>query len=163
MGFLPYNINPAKTFIGDVGAQFLGFCLSVISILGVAKTVTLLVFIAPVLVLGLPIFDTLFAIIRRLIKGKSLKAVFSADKGHLHHRLMKQGYTQKQAVAILYAASATLGMLTIIIIEDGIWKAISFGLVLIAVVAIGFKELKKYKKDLIKENEKLGLVEKEEK
>ena len=73
MGFLPYNINPAKTFIGDVGAQFLGFCLSVISILGVAKTVTLLVFIAPVLVLGLPIFDTLFAIIRRLIKGKSLK------------------------------------------------------------------------------------------
>ena len=113
MGFLPYNINPAKTFIGDVGAQFLGFCLSVISILGVAKTVTLLVFIAPVLVLGLPIFDTLFAIIRRLIKGKSLKAVFSADKGHLHHRLMKQGYTQKQAVAILYAASATLGMLTI--------------------------------------------------
>ena len=116
MGFLPYNINPAKTFIGDVGAQFLGFCLSVISILGVAKTVTLLVFIAPVLVLGLPIFDTLFAIIRRLIKGKSLKAVFSADKGHLHHRLMKQGYTQKQAVAILYAASATLGMLTIIII-----------------------------------------------
>lgn len=163
MGFLPYNINPAKTFIGDVGAQFLGFCLSVISILGVAKTVTLLVFIAPVLVLGLPIFDTLFAIIRRLIKGKSLKAVFSADKGHLHHRLMKQGYTQKQAVAILYAASATLGMLAIIIIEDGIWKAISFGLVLIAVVAIGFKELKKYKKDLIKENEKLGLVEKEEK
>ena len=163
MGFLPYNINPAKTFIGDVGAQFLGFCLSVISILVVAKTVTLLVFIAPVLVLGLPIFDTLFAIIRRLIKGKSLKAVFSADKGHLHHRLMKQGYTQKQAVAILYAASATLGMLTIIIIEDGIWKAISFGLVLIAVVAIGFKELKKYKKDLIKENEKLGLVEKEEK
>ena len=163
MGFLPYNINPAKTFIGDVGAQFLGFCLSVISILGVAKTVTLLVFIAPVLVLGLPIFDTLFAIIRRLIKGKSLKAVFSADKGHLHHRLMKQGYTQKQAVAILYAASATLGMLAIIIIEDGIWKAISFGLVLIAVVAIGFKEIKKYKKDLIKENEKLGLVEKEEK
>lgn len=155
MGFLPYNINPAKTFIGDVGAQFLGFCLAVISILGVAKTVTLIVFIAPVLVLGLPIFDTLFAIVRRIKNGKSLKAVFNADKGHLHHRLMKQGFTQRQSVTILYAVSATLGMLAIIIIEDGIWKAISFGLILLAVVALGYKELKKYKIELIQENKKL--------
>ena len=158
-GFLPYNVNPAKTFIGDVGAQFLGFALSVIAILGVAKTVTLVVLIAPVLVLGLPIFDTIFAIIRRIIKGKSLKAVFKADKGHLHHRLMKKGYTQKQAVLILYAASASLGMLAIILIDDGIWKALSFLLILIAVVAFGYKELKKYRKDLLKENKKLGLVE----
>lgn len=159
MGFMPYNIYPAKTFMGDVGSQFLGFSLSVISILGVAKTVTLLVFIAPVLVLGLPIFDTLFAIIRRIVKGKSLKAVFQADKGHLHHRLMKQGFTQKQSVTILYALSATLGLLAIIMIEDGIWKSISFLLILIAVVAIGYKELKKYKIELIKENRKLKLVE----
>lgn len=160
VGFMPFNIYPAKTFMGDVGSQFLGFALSVIGILGVAKTVTLLVFIAPVLVLGLPIFDTLFAIIRRIVKGKSFKAVFKADKGHLHHRLMKQGFTQRQSVAILYALSATLGMLAIIMIEDGIWKSLSFILMLIAVTAIGYKELKKYKIELIKENRRLGLAEK---
>ena len=110
LGFLPYNANPAKTFIGDVGAQFLGFSLSVIAILGVAKTVTLIVLIAPILILGLPIFDTLFAIVRRIIKGKSIKAVFNADRGHLHHRIMKMGYTQKQAVYILYSLSATIGL-----------------------------------------------------
>lgn len=96
VGFLPFNFSPAKTFIGDVGSNFLGFSLAVISILGVAKTYTALVLIAPIIVLGLPIFDTIFAIIRRIIKGKSIKAVFKADKGHLHHRLMKRGYTQNK-------------------------------------------------------------------
>jgi len=163
IGFMPFNIFPAKTFMGDVGSQFLGFSMAVIAILGVAKTVTVFVFIAPVLVLGLPIFDTLFAILRRIIKGKSLKAVFKADKGHLHHRLMKQGFTQKQSVFILYALSATLGMLAIIMIEDGIWKAISFLIILFAIVAVGYRELKKYKIEVIKENRKLGLVEKTKK
>lgn len=162
VGFMPYNIHPAKTFIGDVGAQFLGFALSVVSILGVAKTVTLLVLIAPILVLGLPIFDTLFAIIRRIVKGKSLKAVFKADKGHLHHRLMKKGYTQKQAVAILYAASATLGMLAIILIDEGIWKSLSFLLIVVAIITFGYKEIKKYKRALIRENIRLKLVKKED-
>ena len=150
-GFLPFNLNPAKTFIGDVGAQFLGFCLSTISILGVAKTVTLVVLVAPILVLALPIFDTLFAIIRRLIKGKSIKAVFQADKGHLHHRLMKKGFSQRQAVAILYGASATLGMFAVILIDNGIWKAISFALIVVAVIAIGYKELKNFKNERIKD------------
>ena len=163
LGFMPFNIYPAKTFMGDVGAQFLGFSLSVIGILGVAKTVTLVVFIAPVLVLGLPIFDTLFAIVRRMVKGKSFKAVFEADKGHLHHRLMQQGFTQKQSVFILYALTATLGMLAIIIIEDGLWKAASFLLILAAVVAIGYKEIKKFKIELIKENRRLGLTDIEKK
>ena len=163
LGFMPFNLYPAKTFMGDVGAQFIGYSLSVISIIGVAKTVTLFVFIAPVLVLGLPIFDTLFAIIRRIIKGKSFKAVFEADKGHLHHRLMKQGFTQKQSVFILYALSVTLGMLSIIIIEDGIWKATSFLLLLMAIVAIGYNEIKKFKAELIEENKKLGLVDKDNK
>ena len=149
-GFLPFNVNPAKTFIGDVGAQFLGFSLATISILGVAKTVTLVVLIAPILVLALPIFDTLFAIIRRIVKGKSLKAVFQADKGHLHHRLMKRGFSQKQAVAILYGASASLGMFAVILIDDGIWKALSFALIVIAIIAIGYKELVNFKNDEIK-------------
>ena len=162
LGFMPFNINPAKTFMGDVGSQFLGFTLAVISILGVAKTVTLFVLVAPVLVLGLPIFDTIFAIFRRIKKGKSLKAVFKADKGHLHHRLMRQGFTQKQSVAILYALSTTLGLLAIILIEEGVWKALSFFVVLIAVIAVGFKGIKKYKQDLIQENIKEHLVDKKD-
>ncbi len=147
VGFLPFNFNPAKTFIGDVGSNFLGFSLAVISILGVAKTYTALVLIAPIIVLGLPIFDTIFAIIRRIIKGKSIKAVFKADKGHLHHRLMKRGYTQKQAVLILYGLTATLGMFAIILLESGIWKALSFALLVIAIIAIGYKDIFRVKQE----------------
>lgn len=158
VGFLPYNANPAKTFIGDVGAQFLGFTLSVIAILGVAKTVTLVVLVAPILVLALPIFDTLFAIIRRIVKGKSLKAVFQADRGHLHHRLMEAGYTQKQSVFILYGASAMLGMFAIILIDNGIWKAISFALIIAAIIGIGRKEIKKFNEELLKENKEKELL-----
>ena len=141
VGFLPFNFSPARTFIGDTGSNFLGFSLAIISILGVAKTYTAIVLIAPIIVLALPIFDTLFAIVRRIIKGKSLKAVFKADKGHLHHRLMKRGYTQKQAVLILYAITATFGMFAIILLESGIWKALSFALIAIAIAAIGYKDL----------------------
>lgn len=140
VGFLPYNFNPAKTFIGDTGAQFLGFSLAVISILGTAKTYTLLVLISPLIILALPICDTLFAIVRRVIKGKSIKAIFAPDTGHLHHKLMKKGYTQKQAVLILYGISACLGMFAIILLESGIWKAISFALMIIAVIAVGYKD-----------------------
>ena len=136
-GFLPFNANPAKTFMGDVGSQFLGFSLAVISIFGIAKTVTLVVLIAPVLVLGLPIFDTIFAIIRRIKKGKSLKAVFQPDKGHLHHRLIAKGYTQKQAVIILYAITAALGMFVVAVM---LW--------------IGRAELSRYNSDLLKSNKK---------
>ena len=143
VGFLPYNFNPAKTFIGDTGAQFLGFSLSIISILGIAKTYTVLVIVAPLIVLAVPIFDTLFAIVRRIAKGKSIKAVFSPDTGHLHHKLMKKGYTQKQSVLILYGISATLGMFAIILLESGIWKAISFALMVVAISAIGYKDIKK--------------------
>ncbi|MBO5004872.1 MAG: undecaprenyl/decaprenyl-phosphate alpha-N-acetylglucosaminyl 1-phosphate transferase [Clostridia bacterium] len=141
VGFLPYNFNPAKTFIGDTGSNFLGYALAVISILGVAKTYTAVVIIAPLVVLGLPIFDTLFAIVRRLIKGRSFKAILVPDKGHLHHRLMAKGYTQKQSVLILYGISATLGMFAIILLESGIWKAISFAMIVVAIIAIGYKDI----------------------
>ncbi len=139
VGFLPFNFAPAKTFIGDTGSNFLGFMLAVVSILGVAKTYTFAVIILPILVLGLPILDILWAIIRRIIKGKSLKAVFKADNEHVHHKLVKRGFTQKQAVLILYGASAILGMFAIILFDSGIWKAISFLLMVIAAVAVGYK------------------------
>lgn len=141
VGFLPFNFSPAKTFIGDTGSNFMGFSLSIISILGVAKTYTAIVLIAPIIVLALPIFDTLFAIVRRVIKGKSIKAVLQPDKGHLHHRLMQRGYTQKQAVLIMYGITAILGMFAIILLESGIWKALSFALLICAIVAIGYKDI----------------------
>ena len=106
-----------------------------------AKTYTAIVLIAPIIVLALPIFDTLYAIVRRIIKGKSIKAVFKADKGHLHHRLMNKGFTQRQAVYILYGITATFGMFAIILLESGIWKALSFALLVIAIVAIGYKDV----------------------
>lgn len=147
VGFLPYNFNPAKTYIGDTGSNFLGYSLAVISIIGVAKTYTAIVLIAPLIVLGLPIFDTLFAIVRRVIKGKSIKAILSPDKGHLHHRLMAKGYTQKQSVLILYGISATLGMFAIILLDSGIWKAISFALIILAIIGIGYKDIFKPNKN----------------
>ena len=145
IGFLPFNFNPAKTFIGDTGSNFIGFCLAVISILGVAKTYTAIVIVAPLIVLALPVFDTLWAIVRRVVTGKSIKAIVMPDKGHLHHRLMKRGYTQKQAVLILYGISATFGMFAVILLDSGIWKALSFAFMVIAVIAIGYKNIFKMK------------------
>ena len=157
VGFLPFNFSPAKTFIGDTGSNFMGFSLAIISILGVAKTYTALVLIAPIIILGMPIFDTIFAIFRRIIKGKSLKAVFKPDKGHLHHKLMSKGYSQKQAVLIMYGITAILGMFAVILLESGIWKALSFALLVIAIVAIGYKDVTK----LMGEEEKEEQIDKE--
>lgn len=140
VGFLPYNFNPAKTFIGDTGSNFLGYALSVISIMGVAKTYTAIVVVAPILVLALPLFDTIFAIIRRLINGKNLKAVIEPDAGHLHHKMIQNGFTQKQAVLTLYALSAAFGMFAIILLDSGIWKALSFAIIMGLVIAMGYKE-----------------------
>ncbi|MCI8641617.1 MAG: undecaprenyl/decaprenyl-phosphate alpha-N-acetylglucosaminyl 1-phosphate transferase [Clostridia bacterium] len=138
VGFLPFNFTPAKTFIGDTGSNFLGYSLSVISILGAAKTYTAAVIVLPLIVLGLPIFDTIWAIIRRLVKGKSLKAVFKADKGHLHHKLVAKGFSQKQAVLVLYGISAIFGMFAVILCDSGIWKALSFLLIVIVAIATGY-------------------------
>ena len=142
-GFLPFNFNPAKTFMGDSGSNFLGYCLAVISIFGVAKIYTLVVIVAPLIVLALPVVDTLVAIIRRIIKGKSIKAIMMADKGHLHHTLLKHGFTQKEAVFIMYGVTAALGLFAIILMESGIWKALSFLLMIVALVAVAYRNFKK--------------------
>ena len=141
LGFLPFNFNPARTFLGDTGSNFLGYTLSIISILGMAKTYTAIVIIAPLIVFAIPLLDTSLAIIRRIIKTKSLKGVFKADKEHLHHKIMKRGYTQKQAVLILYGLSATFGMFAIILLDSGLWKALSFALMVVAIIAIGYKDI----------------------
>jgi len=106
LGFLPYNFNPASIFMGDTGSQLLGFLLAAISIEGSIKSATAFVVAVPILAFGLPIYDTLFAMIRRKSNGKP---IMQADKGHLHHRLLDMGLSQKQAVIIMYFISAALG------------------------------------------------------
>ena len=123
IGFLPYNLNPAKIFMGDTGSTFLGFILAVVSIQGLFKFYTFISFAVPFLMLGLPIFDTCFAIIRRLAKGQSPMA---PDRGHIHHRLIDMGFSQKQAVAMLYVISAILGLSAVVLTTSGVLRAMFF-------------------------------------
>lgn len=112
LGFLPYNFNPATIFMGDTGALLLGYLFSVVTIEGVMKTTATVAVVVPVLILGLPISDTFFAIIRRKMSGRSFAV---ADKGHLHHRILNMGFTIKQTVIILYILAMILGILAIIV------------------------------------------------
>lgn len=121
LGFLPYNFNPAKIFMGDSGAYFLGFTLSVISIQGTLKSYAAIAIAIPLLVLGLPLFDTTFAILRRVVKGKS---IMEADRGHLHHRLIDMGLSHKQSVVVMYIISAALGLCAIVLADKGALPAI---------------------------------------
>ena len=115
LGFLPFNFNPAKIFMGDGGALFLGFMLSVLSIEGATKSATIVAMIAPVLVLGLPIFDTAFAILRRMINKRP---IMEPDKGHLHHRIMAAGFGQRRAVLMLYGISGVMGVAAVLLSRD---------------------------------------------
>ena len=110
-GFLPYNFNPAKIFMGDTGSTFLGFVLACISIQGLMKMYAIISFAVPVLILGLPIFDTVFAILRRIAKKKP---IMSPDRGHLHHRLIDMGFSQRQTVTILYTLTSLLCLTAVV-------------------------------------------------
>ena len=127
-GFLFYNTNPARIFMGDSGSLFLGFMLAGISIIGAMKSAATIALIVPILALGLPILDTTFAIMRRYIGGQP---IFKPDKGHLHHRLLKMGFTQRQAVFLMYVISAILGLSAIALTEVSSSIAV---MILIAVV-----------------------------
>ena len=111
VGFMPYNLNPAKIFMGDVGSQMLGFVLSTASIIGLFKFHAIISFLVPLLALAVPLADTVFAFIRRIVHGQS---PFHADRGHFHHRLLALGMSQKQAVAVLYGVSAVLGLIAVL-------------------------------------------------
>lgn len=135
LGFLPFNFNPAKIFMGDTGALYLGFMLSYISISGFLKQAAILMIFVPVLILGVPVFDTAFAMVRRKLSGKSM---VEADKGHLHHRLLKMGLNQRQTVVILYSISAIFGLLANLIskFHSSIALVISIG-VIVLILATG--------------------------
>ncbi len=141
-GFLPYNFNPAKIFMGDTGSTFLGFVLACVSVQGIMKTYALISFAVPVLILGLPIFDTIFAILRRLLTGRS---IMSPDRGHLHHRLLDMGFSQRQTVTILYTLTSILCLTALVIsIKDAFRGLILVGAVLgILLVSLAVIEPKK--------------------
>ena len=120
IGFMPYNQNPAKIFMGDTGSTFLGFVLATVSIQGLFKFYTIISFAVPFLMLGLPLFDTCFAIVRRLSRGQN---PMSPDRSHVHHRLIDMGFNQKQAVGILYVISAILGLSAVVLTTSGALKA----------------------------------------
>ena len=133
IGFLPYNLNPAKIFMGDTGSTFLGYILAVVSIQGLFKFYTIISFAVPFLMLGLPIFDTCFAFIRRIAHGQS---PMHADRSHVHHRLIDMGFSQKQAVAVLYIISAILGLSAVVLTSVGAVKAMLFLLALCAAAGV---------------------------
>ena len=133
IGFLPYNLNPAKIFMGDTGSTFLGFILATVSIEGLFKSYAIISFAVPFLMLGLPIFDTCFAILRRVSHGQSPMA---PDRGHIHHRLIDMGFNQKQAVAVLYVISAILGLSAVVLTTSGELRALLFLLALCVAAGI---------------------------
>ena len=134
IGFMPYNLNPAKIFMGDTGSTFLGYMLATVSIMGLFKFYAVISFAVPFLILGLPIFDTANAIIRRVAAGRS---PMSPDRGHVHHKLIDMGFNQQQAVAILYAISATLGLTAVVLTSSGEVKAIVLLLAVLAAILVG--------------------------
>ena len=133
--------------MGDVGSNFLGFTLSVVSILGFAKGYTLLAIIAPILALGVPIFDTLFAMIRRFLKGQPM---LKPDGAHIHHRLLKMGFSQRQAVVFLYTVTSILCILAVTIVSADIWK---FIILIFAVICFIVIALMNYQKNKSKKEE----------
>ncbi|MBR5312717.1 MAG: undecaprenyl/decaprenyl-phosphate alpha-N-acetylglucosaminyl 1-phosphate transferase [Clostridia bacterium] len=134
LGFLPFNFNPARIFMGDTGALFLGYTLAVISVFGVFKLHTVLAFLVPFAIFALPVFDTLFAICRRVLSGKS---PFAPDRGHIHHRLIDMGFTQKESVKILYAICGVFGLVAVFCTESMFQTMRVTKSILIAVIATG--------------------------
>ncbi len=136
IGFLPYNFNPAKIFMGDTGSTFLGFIMATVSVNGMFKQYTIISFVVPFLMLGLPIFDECFAVIRRLSRGQSPMA---PDRGHVHHRLIDMGFSQKQAVGVLYVISAILGLSAVVLAAGSAVKAMVFLLAMGAAAVITWR------------------------
>lgn len=154
VGFMPYNTNPAKMFMGDTGSTFLGFILATMSIQGLFKFYAIISFAVPFLILGLPIFDTAFAFIRRLAHGQS---PMHADRGHIHHRLVDMGLSQKQAVATLYVVSAILGLSAVVLTTSGEEKAMILFVALCVVAGVAARAVfpKEMKGELHEEMEEL--------
>ncbi len=130
IGFLRYNFPPAEIFMGDTGSQFVGFTISILAISGAKKGATTVALLSPIIVLGIPIIDTFLAIARRFIKGVS---IFKADSDHIHHRLIKKGFSRKKIAIYIYIFCLILWIFSMIVI---IGKNILIALVLILMLFI---------------------------
>ncbi len=138
LGLFPYNKNPARTFMGDTGAMFLGYVLGIITIQGLFKFYAVISFFVPVLILALPILDTASAILRRIFEGKS---PFTADRSHIHHKLIDMGLSQRQAVRFLYTLSISLSVIAILFTLFGTvvgWRFLLLSLLLVLIVSLIF-------------------------
>lgn len=136
LGFLVHNFNPASIFMGDSGSMFLGFIIAVISLLGF-KNVTMTSLIIPLLILAIPILDTLFAIIRRLLKGESIS---TPDKFHIHHQFLNRNFSQRATVLIIYAVNLLFSFASIVyVLKDRILGYIIYGVLLIIVITFVVK------------------------
>lgn len=156
LGFLPFNFNPAKTFMGDTGANFLGFTLSTVSIMGMSKGYSVSSILIPIIILGVPIFDMLFVLFTRAVKGIKMT---TPDKRHVHHRLLNSGFSHKKSVLILYALTSVFGIVAIITIKT----RIIYGLILLAIVLIVWITLSILNSYNIKRNKKIEIIDKGEK
>ena len=136
LGFIPYNFNPAKIFMGDTGATFLGYILATLSVTGLFKMYAIISFAVPFLILGVPIFDICFAVLRRVAHRQS---PMHADRGHIHHRLIDMGFSQKQSVAIAYMLTAILGLAAVLLTSSGELKALILIGAVFVVSMIGFR------------------------
>ncbi len=136
LGFLPFNFNPAKIFMGDTGATFLGYILATMSIQGMFKYYAIVSYVIPFLLLGVPIFDICFAFLRRIAKGKSPMV---ADRSHMHHKLIDMGFSQKQAVAIIYVISGLLGLSAVVLASSTGIRAL---ILIVAILVVGVVALK---------------------
>lgn len=132
VGFLVYNFHPAKIFMGDTGALFLGYIIAVLSLLGY-KNITFISLIIPVIILGVPISDTFFAIIRRLVNKQPLSA---PDKSHLHHCLLKAGFSHRQTVLLIYAMAAVFGLTAFIFSQATVWGSMIVILALLIAIEV---------------------------
>lgn len=132
IGFLFYNFHPAKIFMGDTGALFLGFMISVLALLGF-KNVTFVSLIIPIIILGVPISDTFFAIVRRVRMKKKWS---DPDKSHLHHRLLDMGFTHRQTVLLIYGIAMMFGLAAVIFSMAKVWGAILLIAVILTAIEI---------------------------
>ncbi|GGE57061.1 undecaprenyl-phosphate alpha-N-acetylglucosaminyl 1-phosphate transferase [Pullulanibacillus camelliae] len=121
VGFLFFNIHPAKIFMGDSGSMFIGYTMAIISILGLFKSLTIFSLIVPIVILAVPIFDTSFAIIRRVAKGQKIS---TPDKLHLHHQLLKMGFSHRTTVFIIYIISLFFGAAAVVFSRSVLWGSL---------------------------------------
>ncbi|MBM7853691.1 UDP-GlcNAc:undecaprenyl-phosphate GlcNAc-1-phosphate transferase [Desulfohalotomaculum tongense] len=132
LGFLRYNFYPAKIFLGDTGSMFLGYCLSVLAVMGLTKSAAAISVFIPIVILGIPLLDTFFAIVRRCCKHQP---IFKPDKEHLHHRLMALGFSHRQAVLVIYCISAFMGgsayLLNVVTTDQAVFVLAALSLIVI--------------------------------